>query len=109
MKTTASQLLNRANEIMNHRGIQYDKPCGERSMAATVAAFNAITGLSLTESHGWLLQAILKMVRDNQRAQPHTDSLDDLVAYAALYGESRLAIKYPGTPTQNSAMIDDWK
>ena len=108
MKTTAPQLLNRASEIMQHRGVQYDKATGERSMAATVAAFNAITNMHITESHGWLLMALLKMVRDNQRVQPHADSLDDLVAYSALYGESRLASQAPVT-LPNSAMIDDWK
>ena len=33
---------------------------------------------------------LLKLVRDNQRAEPHLDSLEDLVAYSSLYGESRL-------------------
>jgi hypothetical protein len=30
------------------------------------------------------------MVRDRQRDKPHQDSCEDMVAYAALYGESRL-------------------
>jgi hypothetical protein len=59
-------------------------------MGATVKAFNAVTGQSLTEAHGWLLMALLKMVRDNQREVPHQDSIEDLVAYASLYGEARL-------------------
>ena len=87
---TAPELLNQAACLMVERGKQYDKPQGERSMAATVAAFNAVTGLALSESHGWLLQAILKMVRDNQRQQPHRDSCEDLIAYTSLYSESRL-------------------
>lgn len=86
----APELLQHAASIMQERGKQYDKPEGERSMEATVNAFNAITGIGLTESHGWLLMAILKMVRDNQREAPHVDSIDDLVAYASLYGESRM-------------------
>lgn len=90
IKTTASQLLNKADAIMQARAATYDKPEGERSMAATVTAFNAITGQSLTEAHGWLLMAILKMVRDNQRQTAHVDSCEDLVAYASLYGEARL-------------------
>lgn len=88
--TTAQDLLEKAASIMAERGKQYDKPAGERSMAATVAAYNAITGQCLTEPNGWLLMAILKMVRDNQRQVPHLDSLDDLVAYSSLYGEARL-------------------
>jgi len=91
MKTTAPQLLNKAASIMEQRGEQYDKAGGERSMAATVAAFNAITGLDMTEANGWLLLALLKMVRDNQREVPHVDSIEDLVAYASLYGEARLS------------------
>ena len=95
MKTTASQLLNKANTLMDQRGQQYDARQGERSMLATVTAFNAITHRDLTESEGFLLLAILKMVRDNQRKVPHQDSIEDLVAYAALYGESRLSEVQP--------------
>jgi hypothetical protein len=90
MKTTAQQLLNKANTLMEQRGKQYDANEGERSMLATVTAFNAITRRNLTESEGFLLLAVLKMVRDNQRKQPHQDSIEDLVAYASLYGEARL-------------------
>lgn len=74
---------------MDERGKQYDQRSGERSMQATVTAFNAITGYSLTEADGFLLMAILKMVRDQSREKPHRDSIDDLVAYAPLYGEAR--------------------
>lgn len=87
---TAFELLNRASGHMQARAATYDKPEGERSMGATVAAFNAVTGHKLTEAHGWLLMALLKMVRDNQREAPHVDSCEDLVAYVSLYGEARL-------------------
>lgn len=90
IKVTAPQLLNKAASIMQSRASTYDKPEGERSMAATVVAFNAVTGEALTEAHGWLLMAILKMVRDNANIPPHTDSCEDFVAYASLYGEARL-------------------
>jgi hypothetical protein len=90
MKITAQQLLNKAQTHMQARAATYDKPEGERSMAATVAAYNAITGQALTEANGWLLMAVLKMVRDNQRKEAHVDSVEDLVAYASLYGEARL-------------------
>jgi hypothetical protein len=59
-------------------------------MGKAIAAFNSITGQDLPESDGWLLLALLKMVRDNQREAPHQDSIEDLVAYASLYGEARL-------------------
>ena len=88
--TKAQDLLHRAASLMDERGKQYDQRSGERSMQATVTAFNAITGYSLTEAEGFLLLAILKMVRDQQRETPHRDSIDDLVAYASLYGEARL-------------------
>ena len=75
---------------MRDRAATYNKPEGERSMASTVAAFNAQTGRDLSESEGWLLLANLKVVRDRQRQQPHQDSIEDGVAYFALYGEARL-------------------
>lgn len=86
----AQDLLHRAASLMDERGKQYDQRSGERSMQATVMAFNAISGHCLTEADGFLLMAILKMVRDQSREKPHRDSLDDLVAYASLYGEARL-------------------
>lgn len=88
--TTAPELLQKAASIMTERANQYDKPEGERSMEATVAAFNAVTGCTMSVSDGWLLLTLLKMVRDNQCVAGHRDSCEDLVAYAALYGESRL-------------------
>ena len=87
---TATKLLCDAADLMLERGKQYDQPTGERSMAKTVAAFNAITGRDLTEAEGWLMMAVLKMVRDRQRALAHKDSCEDLIAYASLYGEARL-------------------
>ena len=88
--TTAQDLLQRAADHMDERGKQYDQPSGERSMLAAVTAFNAIAGYHLTEADGFLLMALLKMVRDQQRETPHRDSIEDLVAYASLYGEARL-------------------
>lgn len=87
----APEILTRSAEIMAERAKQYDSPQGERSMGKAVAAFNAVTGQSLSEANGWLLMALLKMVRDNTTDKPHADSINDLVAYGALYGEARLA------------------
>ena len=87
----APEILTRSAEIMAERAKQYDSQQGERSMGKAVAAFNAITGQSLSEANGWLLMALLKMVRDNTTDKPHEDSLHDLVAYGALYGEARMA------------------
>lgn len=86
----AADLLGAAAKHMRDRASTYDQSGGERSMGATVKAFNAITGRDLRESEGWLLLALLKMVRGEQRESPHQDSVEDLVAYSSLYGEARL-------------------
>jgi hypothetical protein len=86
----APDILTAAAKHMTDRAKTYDKPGGERSMGQTVTAFNAITGRDLQESEGWLLMQILKDVRDRQRAEPHVDSLEDGVAYAALKAEARI-------------------
>lgn len=87
---TAVDLLGAAQGHMTQRATTYDQLTGERSMGKTIKAFNTITGHSLRESEGWLLLGLLKMVRSETRARPHTDSVEDLIAYAALYGEARL-------------------
>ena len=89
IKHSAPDLLNKAAAIMEERGKQYDKPEGERSMAATVAAFNNITGHQLSEADGWLMMTILKLVRLKQRPGFHQDSAEDAVAYAALLAEAK--------------------
>lgn len=89
-RAEAAALLEAAAKHMRDRAATYDKPEGERSMAATVEAFNHITGRELRESEGWLLMVLLKLVRSEQRETPHRDSCEDAVAYQALYGEARL-------------------
>ncbi len=86
---TANHYLRRAAEIMEERGKQYDQPEGERSMGKCVAAFNIVTGHTLTEAEGWLLLQILKDVRQWQRPGFHQDSADDCIAYAALKAEAK--------------------
>ena len=86
---TASEFLHKAAELMKQRGQQYDKQEGERSMGKAVAAFNLITGQSLSEAEGWLLLQILKDVRQWQVPDGyHADSAEDCVAYAALKAEA---------------------
>lgn len=87
---SAPNLLKRASDLMIERAVQYDSPEGERSMEKIVNSFNALTGKDLTEAQGWMFMVLLKLVRDNTRVVGHKDSCDDLIAYAALYGESRL-------------------
>lgn len=87
MKST--EFLQAAIDVQVERGKQYDKPSGERSMAATVTAFNAITGRDLSEAEGWLLLQTLKDVRQWQNpSKYHHDSALDGVAYSALKAEA---------------------
>lgn len=87
MKST--EFLQSAMDVQKERGEQYDKPSGERSMAATVSAFNCITGYTLEEADGWMFMGLLKLVRQAQNPEKyHHDSALDFVAYASLYAES---------------------
>ena len=83
---TAASMLTAALGHMEDRAKTYDAPGGERSMGKTVSAFNAITGLELTEEQGWLFMEILKQVR-SQQGNYRADNYEDMVAYAALRGE----------------------
>ena len=85
----SKEFLQTAIDVQKERGAQYDKPSGERSMGATVAAFNCITGFTLEESDGWMLLGLLKLVRQSQNPEKyHHDSALDFVAYASLYAEA---------------------
>lgn len=82
----ANDFLEMAAEHMKDRAATYDKASGERSMGRAVAAFNAITGHSLTEEQGWLFMGLLKMTRSQQGGYK-ADNYEDEAAYAALRGE----------------------
>lgn len=85
----SNEFLQAAIDVQEERGAQYDKPSGERSMGATVAAFNCITGNNLKEQDGWMLLGLLKLVRQSQNPEKyHHDSALDFVAYASLYAEA---------------------
>lgn len=73
---------------MSDRAATYDAPQGERSMARTVTAFNALTGQHISEAEGWLLLQLLKDARQWQRPDYHADSAEDCIAYAALKAEA---------------------
>lgn len=83
----APDILDQAKAEMKDRAATYDKTEGERSMAATVWAFEAVTGVVMTEAQGWLFMAILKAVRSQQGAF-RMDSFVDGAAYFALAGEA---------------------
>lgn len=89
--STAPDLLNQAARLLTERGKQYDTSGQERSSAKIVAAFNTITGRDLTPGEGWLFLMLLKAVRFYSNTEtPHRDSLEDLIAYAALHAEEYL-------------------
>lgn len=86
-KLSAADILRRAAELIEERGKQRDQENGERSMAKTVQAFNAIYGTRLTEVQGWHFMELLKMVR-SAYGDYVADDFDDKVAYAALAAEA---------------------
>jgi hypothetical protein len=88
-RCTAPSILQAAQSHLQDRAATYDKPEGERSMAATVKAFEAVTGDTRidTEEKGWLFMALLKAVRSQQGGY-RADSYEDGAAYFALMGES---------------------
>lgn len=86
MTTKAADVLQAALGHMQDRAATYDKPEGERSMPATVAAFNALTGHALTAEQGWLFMTVLKLCRTQQGGH-RPDNYEDGAAYFALMGE----------------------
>ena len=84
---SAADILKAGLGHMEDRAATYDNPQGERSMAATVAAFKAVTGIELTEECGWLFMSLLKAVR-TQQGNYKSDNYEDFAAYAGLMGEA---------------------
>lgn len=100
----APEVLQAALGHMQDRATTYDKPTGERSMARTVTAFNAITGHTLTEEQGWLLMGVLKQVR-SQSGGFRADNYEDEAAYAALRAECAYAAR-GGIPLRDLCEVD---
>lgn len=100
--TTAHDILQAAAGHLKDRAATYDKPAGERSIGATVAAFKAVTGISMTEEQGWLFLAMLKAVR-SQQGEYRADSYEDGAAYFALAGEAASVERL--TPEQTSEAL----
>lgn len=95
--TEPQDLLRIAADTIANRGRMRDTNAGqgeapaERSMAATVAAFNALEGTTLTESQGWRFMQVLKLARAAASARNGVHNPDDYVdgaAYAALGNEA---------------------
>ena len=81
----AHQFLEEAVGTMMQRAAQRDTE-QERSMAKTVAIFNAWTGNSMSEADGWRFMICLKQAREIQ-GKFHKDDYVDLAAYSGLLGE----------------------
>lgn len=88
-------LLSDAAHTILQRGVERDTGGAsqpqERSMAATVAAFNAIEGTNLDERQGWAFMQTLKLVRAANTARNgrfNPDDYQDGAAYAALGAEA---------------------
>ena len=100
MTVKAHEVLEAGVKHMQDRAATYDKPDGERSMEATVNAFNVITGDGLmnTEERGWLFMNILKMVR-SQQGEFKLDNYEDGAAYWGLAAEAahkeRVTVDWP--------------
>lgn len=84
---SAPTILRDAAQAIDDRAVLRDCPTGERSMARTVAAFNALTGRDLTEVEGWHFMSVLKLSRATAGGH-HLDDHTDHAAYAALAGEA---------------------
>jgi hypothetical protein len=96
----APALLREAADLIDQRAAERDVDA-ERSMSRTIAAFNTLTGHTLTETNGWLLLAILKLARATVgKFQP--DDLKDCAAYVALALECQLL------DTENRVEPEDW-
>ena len=83
----APAILRNAAQAIDDRAALRDCPAGERSMARCVAAFNALTGHTLSETEGWHFMSILKLARATAGGH-HLDDHTDHAAYAALAGEA---------------------
>jgi hypothetical protein len=81
----ASDFLEEAVTTMKKRAMQRDAE-QERSMAKTVAIFNAWTGASMSEADGWRFMLCLKQAREIQGGFLRDDYVD-LSAYSGLLGE----------------------
>ena len=87
LQSAATTILQRGQE----RDTSTDGQAQERSMAATVAAFNAIEGTALSERQGWAFMQTLKLARAANTARNGRYNPDDYLdgaAYAALGAEA---------------------
>lgn len=83
--TSAVTILNAGAGHIGDRASERDTDA-ERSMRATVEAFNAMYGTELTETQGWMFMVFLKAARA-KGGDFRLDDYEDMASYAALAGE----------------------
>ena len=88
-KTIVGHVLQTAFNTIHQRAADRDVK-QERSMKATVEAFNAIHGTKLTEAQGWSFMTLLKMKRSFTGDVFRDDDFLDEAAYTALRAEARM-------------------
>lgn len=88
----AYEYCKNAATTMEQRGKEngYGNEKEERIAKQIAAVFNALTGRDLTEQEAWTFLICLKLVRQTRKHQE--DNIVDLVAYAALLGESYMTV-----------------
>ncbi|GAB2875881.1 DUF6378 domain-containing protein [Microbulbifer echini] len=84
---SAPAFLEKGAQHMRDRAEQRDNEEGERSMAKTVNAFNALYGTYLTEEQGWMFMVLLKQSRASCGVFV-ADDYEDGAAYFGLAGEA---------------------
>jgi hypothetical protein len=84
----APAILQEAKRCIGDRASERDQE-SERSMARTVAAFNAMYGLGMSVEAGWAFMVLLKMSRSVGGGFKMDDYVDG-AAYFALMGEEAL-------------------
>ncbi len=84
---SAVGMLEEAAHCIGDRASERDTEA-ERSMAATIRAFNGMYGTELTEEQGWQFMVLLKMARAKGGDYRRDDYVDG-AAYFALAGECR--------------------
>lgn len=99
----ADEILAAGAKHLADRAATRDQPEGERSMARTVAAFNAMYRKDLTVEQGWQFMVLLKMARSAAGAF-NLDDYEDGAAYFALAAEDayreRVAPIAPSPPAR---------
>lgn len=105
----AYEYCKNAATTMEQRGKEngYDNAKEERSAKQIADVFNALTGRDLTEQEAWTFLICLKLVRQHRKHQE--DNIVDLVAYAALLGESYMTVHDEIQVDTTAAQFDSLK